>query len=96
MKEYFRQTGRTTRMIEAAIKYAENGGHPYIVFHNFSMLHRFKHLNEKGIRLITERDPGIDWVNFKVNYSEEKVFFDHFALECRFKSILDKVYEYNN
>jgi K+-sensing histidine kinase KdpD len=85
-----RQTGRTTRMLEEALRLAREGRHVYVVAVNQHQAHIIRADLAEGrgsITVGTPRELHLDWSTLEVDvggrgYSEPPiVLVDHYAIE---------------
>jgi len=105
-----RQTGRTTRMLEAAVKAASEGRAVYVIMADDAEVQRAKRIL---IRILSPRMVAIDW-KCPLGISVEpmrnwepltemprgahpncRLFVDHYAIERRHSALLDMLHEWD-
>jgi hypothetical protein len=100
--EFKRQTGRTTRMMEAAKAVAESGKPVVVVFRDDHQAKywREKYSNVAGMSIIHMRmsTPELDWAQMKFvtgPYAYHKTFLDHDVIYCWNKELFKAYVEYD-
>jgi hypothetical protein len=97
--DFLRQTGRTTRMIEEAIRLHKSGQRVAILFSTpgeVSFLKRTRRQDLTGIELydLEMRDLRIDWNEMQIRYRGDRVcsmLVDHHAIEVEYRSVLTQL-----
>jgi hypothetical protein len=99
-----RQTGRTSRMIDAAVEQAENGHHCYVVCASQREVVRLNQAiasrecsHPERVHVIPAHNARIDWNDLRVYGASfgEQTYFDHYALENRYGSVLREWSRFN-
>lgn len=93
-----RQSGRTQRMINEAMSKADAGKHVTIVAANFQEEKRIagiikqfaqRHGRGHGVMVVAADSPHIDWERMKVRSCESLLLVDHYAIETKFRKVLE-------
>lgn len=99
-----RQTGRTTRMIQAAVKAAINGSKVHIIVHSLREVDRIRrvlhdmHASALDISVSPPADPwwsDDDTLRPRGVHPDAKVFIDHHAVRERYSNILDMYHRWD-
>lgn len=98
-----RNSGRTTRMIDEALRLSREGRAVYVIMDNMerARYHQRKLDHEypySGVKFETPSSPGnFDWGSLRLIGAHPNcvVLVDHFAIERKFGAILDELYRYD-
>lgn len=96
-----RQTGRTTRMLEAAIAYANEKGSCLVVAADANHARTLERSAAKipgysrAVRVLPMRSLELDPLTLCVFGSRDGVFIDHFAIESRYSTVLRRLHEFD-
>lgn len=96
-----RKSGRTTRMLVEAERLASDGRAVYVIAANMAEVSRLQSLlrSDSGVKVETCDSPGnFDWdtLSLKGAHPNCVVLVDHYAIECRFRRILDELHRYDD
>ena len=100
MKISSRQTGRTTRMLEDAIKHSNEGKTVCVITANHRERERISELlkDHPEIKVDTPYSRMLfNWntLTYEGMNSDDKFLIDHFAIEDKFSKILDMLHKYD-
>ena len=102
--ETLRATGRTTRLLDDAIKQAEDGKAVYVVTSTMAHSKQLKETMGKdkaenlGIKFETTTSVNFDWGHMRVLGSHPNCVFlvDHSAIEQTFSPMLEMLHRYDS
>lgn len=98
-----RQTGRTTRMLEEAVRCAKEGKAVYVIVNDPAHILSIQLILNKlggekmGIKVETFDSVGWDFYYWTVRGANPncKFFVDHYAIEDRFRHIIEEMHRYD-
>lgn len=101
MLDSLRCTGRTTRMVEEAIRLAKEGKMVYLVFNTvrdcreFSLKHRLT--EHRLIKTFHMSHPDLNWETMQIDYGlkDAVTLVDHYVIECRYSKVLDMLHRFD-
>jgi len=95
-----RGTGRTTRMLEEAVRLAEANRAVYVVMGNHQQAKTFENKMPQGLGIQFETAQSLsnfDWETLTLPGAHPNcvVLVDHYAIESKFNRILEELHRYD-